>query len=187
MKEKIESIKRWVRAHPWQSVLLVLGTTYVSGLLSLAIKTIVLLPKVLNKEITSPFTWNPLKVYQELFTTGRGYLCLLLVILIFWAVKRFIVDPRNKKERGKADQRGFRVLTEQGTYGTSELIFDPTELGDVLDVKPVGETEGVILGKPLSVDTSDIKEDTPASVKAKIPVISLCSDAEYKKKGKARN
>lgn len=187
MKEKIENIKRWVRAHPWQSVLLVLGTTYVSGLLSLAIKTIVLLPKVLNKEITSPFTWNPLKVYQELFTTGRGYLCLLLVILIFWAVKRFIVDPRNKKERGKADQRGFRVLTEQGTYGTSELIFDPTELGDVLDVKPVGETEGVILGKPLSVDTSDIKEDTPASVKAKIPVISLCSDAEYKKKGKARN
>lgn len=185
--DNIKKIKNYFKENPFKVVISIIFFLYIAGLLSLGTHTIVVLPQVLAKEIENPFTFNPLYVYKDLFTNVRGYIFIVVLALIVLYIYKFVLLPRMKQERGKVDARGFRVLTEEGKYGTAELIYEPEELGDIIDVRPVGETKGVILGKPISVDTSDIKMETDNKIKAKTPVISICSDAEYEQKSKDRN
>lgn len=189
-KKKVSAFdkpKKYIKEHPWKSAGIGALVLYISGIISLSLKMIISLPQVLAKKMDNPFSLNPLVVFKDMFTSVRGYVILALFVLTLVAVYRFIMYPRMKQERGKEDDRGFRVLTDEGKYGTAELIYDPEELGDIVDVKPVEKTAGVILGKPMSVDTSDIKEDSDIKIKGAIPVISVCSDAEYKLKAKDRN
>lgn len=182
-----EKLFNTIKENPGKTILVVIVFLYIASLLSSGINAFISLPKIIEGSMENPFSLNPLLSFKDMFTHVRGYIIIFLLIGLAFYIYRFVIYPRMKIERGKEDDRGFRVLTDEGKYGTAELIYDPEELGDIVDIKPVGETSGVILGKPMSVDTSDIKEDTDVKIKSKIPVISLCSDAEYNQKSKDRN
>lgn len=178
--EKVKSLKEIVKEHPWKTLALVLGTLYITGIICLGINGIIVLPKVMSGELDNPFTMNPIKAIVEVFTTIKGYIILLIIILTEWYIYQFVIKPRIKIEVGELDDRGVRFKSKtEGTYGTSTIITDPHEIDHIIDVKPVGETNGIILGKPMYVDTTSFNDKTPDSEKAKIEVIALCSDKEY--------
>lgn len=182
----IQIIKDYIKEHKVRSVFITLCFLYFNGLISLGGYSLYKLPDIVNKKIDKPFTLNPLVVFQE-YIHLRGWIFLIITFLVAVGIYRFVLFPRMKQERGKLDERGFRVLTEDGKYGTAELVTDPDELGDVIELKTIGETSGVILGKPLSANTSQIKIDTDIKIKNTVPVISLPSEVEYKEKGKKLN
>lgn len=182
----IQIIKDYIKEHKVRSVFITLCFLYFNGLISLGGYSLYKLPDIVNKKIDKPFTLNPLVVFQE-YIHLRGWIFLIITFLVAVGIYRFVLFPRMKQERGKLDERGFRVLTEDGKYGTAELVTDPDELGDVIELKTIGETSGVILGKPLSANTSQIKIDTDIKIKNTVPVISLPSEVEYKEKSKKLN
>lgn len=182
----IQIIKDYIKEHKVRSVFITFCFLYFNGLISLGGYSLYKLPDIVNKKIDKPFTLNPLVVFQE-YIHLRGWIFLIITFLVAVGIYRFVLFPRMKQERGKLDERGFRVLTEDGKYGTAELVTDPDELGDVIELKTIGETCGVILGKPLSANTSQIKIDTDIKIKNTVPVISLPSEVEYKEKGKKLN
>lgn len=179
----VQIVKDYIKEHQVLSALMSIMFLYINGLISLGMYSVVKMPLWINKKMEKPFSFNPLKVFQE-YIHIRGWIFLLITITLVIGVYRFALYPRIKQERGKLDERGFRVLTEDGKYGTAELITDATELGDVIDLKPIKDTTGIILGKPVSVDTSHIKIDSDVKIKNDVEVISVPSDAEYKEKGK---
>lgn len=177
----IQIIKDYIKEHKVRSAFIALCFLYFNGLISLGGYSLCKLPDIVNKKMSKPFTLNPIVVFQE-YIHVRGWIFFVISFLAAIGIYRFVLFPRMKQERGKLDERGFRVLTEDGKYGTAELVTDPDELGDVIELKTVGETAGVILGKPLSANTSQIKIDTDIKIKNTVPVISLPSGAEYKGK-----
>lgn len=182
-----QKAKEYVLEHKVGAGIFAVIFLYITGLVSLGTYYLVKLPLILNKEMKNPFTLNPIFVFKDLFTHVRGYIFIIIMALVVLAVYRFVLYPRMKEERGKYDERGFRVLTEEGKYGTAELLTDPNELGDVIDYKPVSETKGVILGKSLDSDTTSIKLDTDPKKKGEVKVISCCDEQEYNEKAKRNN
>lgn len=182
-----QKAKQYVLEHKVGAGIFVVIFLYITGLVSLGTYYLVKLPLILNGEMKNPFTLNPILVFKDLFTHIRGYVFIIIMALVVVLVYRLVLYPRMKEERGKYDERGFRVLTEEGKYGTAELLTDPNELGDVIDYKPVSETKGVILGKSLDSDTTSIKIDTDPKKKGEIKVISCCDEQEYNEKARKNN
>ena len=182
-----QKAKQYVLEHKVGAGIFAVIFLYITGLVSLGTYYLVKLPLILNGEIKNPFTLNPIFVFKDLFTHIRGYVFIIIMALVVVLVYRLVLYPRMKEERGKYDERGFRVLTEEGKYGTAELLTDPNELGDVIDYKPVSETKGVILGKALDSDTTSIKIDTDVKKKGEVKVISCCDEQEYNEKAKRNN
>lgn len=77
-------------------------------------------------------------------STVPGILSLLLTIAIVWVGWFYGIKPRMKEETGYKDDRNFRIADE-GTYGTSSFMKED-EIEKVLDLKPIGEQEGNIIG-----------------------------------------
>ena len=182
-----QKAKQYVLEHKVETGIFAVIFLYITGLVSLGTYYLVKLPLILNGEMKNPFTLNPIFVFKDLFTHIRGYVFIIIMALVVVLVYRLVLYPRMKEERGKYDERGFRVLTEEGKYGTAELLTDPNELGDVIDYKPVSETKGVILGKALDSDTTSIKIDTDVKKKGEVKVISCCDEQEYNEKAKRNN
>lgn len=187
LQTKFNELKSKIIKHPWKTALLVLGTLYVTGIICLGVDALIVLPKILSQEVNNPFTLNPIKCIAEVFISIKGYIFLLVVVLTESYVYRFVIKPRIKQEVGELDERGVRFKSRtEGTYGTSTIILDPREINNIIDVKPIKDTKGIILGKPLYVDTTSFDDKTPDSEKEKIEVISLCSDKEYFEKSKSQ-
>lgn len=182
-----QKAKQYVLEHKVETGIFAVIFLYITGLVSLGTYYLVKLPLILNGEMKNPFTLNPIFVFKDLFTHIRGYVFIIIMALVVVLVYRLVLYPRMKEERGKYDERGFRVLTEEGKYGTAELLTDPNELGDVIDYKPVSETKGVILGKALDSDTTSIKINTDVKKKGEVKVISCCDEQEYNEKAKRNN
>lgn len=144
-------------------------TIYLSGLLTQCVQAIFKLPQIIDGTISKSeiFTLNPFKGLWLTVSSITGILCLLLTIGLVWLGWFYGIKPRMKEETGYEDDRNFRVA-EEGTYGTSSFMRRD-EMEKVLDIKPIGEQEGNILGQ---IDGK---------------ALSVPSEKEFEKKVKANN
>lgn len=140
----------------------------------------------MSHEIESPLTLNPLEVFKSMFLTPWGYMVLIALIIGGWYIWNYFIKPRIKIDSGDYDERGFKYK-DVGTYGTSKAEYDPKQLSDVLDCEPVGNSDGIIIGKPYDVDTTNIDENTGVDVKNKVPVITARPDKVFKTRSKELN
>lgn len=150
LKEKIVTE---IKEHFWRDMVIALFTMWFAGILGQALKLPIATAALREKGFTGSvseavkmcFTLNPLKCMWASISTVSGILSLLLTIALVWFGYNYRIKPRIKQETGYKDDRNFTVA-EEGTYGTSSLMRKE-EVGNVLDMKEVGEQEGIILGQ----------------------------------------
>lgn len=188
--ENFDKLKKYIKNHPLKTSLLVIGTLYLSGLISLGVNVLINLPRILAKEMENPFTLNPFLLFKDMFTSVRGYIILFLIIVLEIYIWNFVLKPRFKQKTGTDDERGF-TYADKGIYGDSRLVYADTvsevfneEFENILKVDTVDSVEGDILGKPVNIDTSNVKKDTDEKIKNKINVITVPSSKEYDQKAK---
>lgn len=142
---KSKAKKEW-KEHGTRDIFVTIGLLYVAGLIGQGVRAFFHLPEILNGTIEKGeiFTFNPLVSMWTAISTVPGVLSLLLTIAIAWVGWFYGIKPRIKEETGFKDDRNFRI-SEEGTYGTSSFMKED-EIEKVLDIKPIGEQEGNIIG-----------------------------------------
>ena len=142
-----QKIKTEIQEHGFRDLFIGLGVLYAAGIMGQGLKVFAHIPELISGEInrSEVFTLNPVTSIWTAISTVPGILCLLLTIAIAWVGWFYGIKPRMKEETGYKDDRNFRIA-EEGTYGTSSLMRED-EIEEVLDLKPIGEQEGNILGK----------------------------------------
>lgn len=146
-EEVKQKIKTEIQEHGFRDLFIGLGVLYAAGIMGQGLKVFAHIPELISGEINKSeiFTLNPVTSIWTAISTVPGILCLLLSIAIAWVGWFYGIKPRMKEETGYKDDRNFRIA-EEGTYGTSSLMRED-EIEEVLDLKPIGEQEGNILGK----------------------------------------
>lgn len=186
IKQKIEPILKQIKAHPYITILGIIGTIYIVGFLVLTFEHLVMLPEIITDKASSPITLNPIKVIPAAFTHITGYILFTVIALCGGYLYKYQIKTRMKETTGQADDQRRIRYADNDAYGTSRLE-NAKNLTNVIDIKPLEETQGIILGKPLDCDTTNINIDTDKKTKGKTPVIALPSEEEYKKKSKELN
>lgn len=90
----------------------------------------------------SPVDWNLFSCLSAAFTAS-GLKSAALLLIITAAVAVYLKFDRFRDR--DYDPRGF-TLSRDGTYGTAAWMSE-RELREVLEVKPIGRAEGIILGE----------------------------------------
>lgn len=186
IKEKFKLCLNKFKEHPYAITFGILGTIYIVGLLVLSFEHLVMLPKIIAEEASSPVTLNPLKVIPAAFTHITGYILFAIIGTCGGYLYKYQIKTRMKEMTGQEDDQRRIRYADNDAYGTSRLE-NAKNLTNVIDIKPLKETQGIILGKPLDSDTSNISIETDKKIKGEIPVIALPSEQEYKKKSKDLN
>lgn len=146
MAELKSKLKKEFKEHGTRDILITIGTLYVAGLIGQGFRAFTRLPDIVAGTIekSEVFTFNPLTSIWTAVSTVPGILSLLLTIAIVWVGWFYGIKPRMKEVTGYEDDRNFRIA-EEGTYGTSSFMKED-EIERVLDIKPIGEQEGNIIG-----------------------------------------
>lgn len=182
-KQSLDTAKEYLKDNVVKIVLIILGCVYGSGLCALGIEAFKVGPQVIAGEMESPFTFNPFKVFVAAFTHISGYVILAILAILFAFVYTYHIKTRRKEVTGEKDEQREITYADNDAYGSSRLE-NVENLQDIIDIKPLKDTCGMILGKPLSSDTSDITLHTDIKKKEQTEVIALPADFEYDAKNK---
>lgn len=156
-KKKSEALKekivKEIKEHWLRDTVVIICALWFAGILGQALRLPVAMAAMrengyegaVSEIIHRCFSLNPFRCIKASVTTVSGILSLLLTIAMVWLGYFYGLKPRIKEKTGHRDDRNFTVA-EEGTYGTSSLM-QKEEIGNVLDMKEVGEQEGIILGQ----------------------------------------
>lgn len=90
-----------------------------------------------------PVSWNPLICFPMAFT-GNGIKGMLFILLVAGAIFAY-VKFHDKFDGKQYDPRGF-TKSKSGIYGTASWM-EEKEMKEVLEISPVAQAEGTILGE----------------------------------------
>lgn len=120
----------------------VAASVYIGGII-----TQITAPSITNDNWTyvkPPVSFNIITCVSEALSTARGvkmtFLAAGAIAFAFFVIKTFAGNNKNLH-----DERNFNK-SDRGTYGTSGWM-DENEIEDNLDLKPIEETTGTILGE----------------------------------------
>ena len=163
MQEKFEELKASVKEHPYITGMIIFLLVYVSGILSQAIYSLIHLSQIMSGEIEKSkafsFGWRAL---IQWCTSIRGFLCLIIVGVLGYYAWRYLIKSRIKINTGVADDRQFDY-SKKSPYGSARPLTEE-DLEDILEFKPIEETNGIILGetydgKVVSIPTTEEFEE----------------------------
>lgn len=146
-------LKKELKEHWFRDIIIVLCALWFAGALGQALRLPITVSALresgfegtVTEMIHQCFSWSPIKCIVASVSTVSGFLCLLLTIALMWLGWFYGIKPRMKEKTGYKDDRNF-TIAEEGTYGTSSLMRKE-EIENVLDMKDIEETEGIILGQ----------------------------------------
>lgn len=144
------------------------------------------LPQVIRGESSFNISANPIDAFVATFTHISGYVIMLVVIMVGVYIYKYQISTRMKQETGTRDEQRRFTYADNDSYGSSRLKT-AEEMTDIIDLIEIKDTKGIILGKPLGEDTSNITMETSPTEKGKTKVISLPSPDEYNDKVKRLN
>lgn len=144
------------------------------------------LPQVIRGESSFNISANPIDAFVATFTHISGYVIMLVVIMVGVYIYKYQISTRMKQETGTRDEQRRFTYADNDSYGSSRLKT-AEEMTDIIDLVEIKDTKGIILGKPLGEDTSNITMETSPTEKGKTKVISLPSPDEYNDKVKRLN
>ncbi len=144
------------------------------------------LPQVIRGESSFNISVNPIDAFVATFTHISGYVIMITVIMIGVYIYKYQISTRMKQETGTKDEQRRFTYADNDSYGSSRLKT-AEEMTDIIDLIEIKDTKGIILGKPLGEDTSNITMETSPTEKGKTKVISLPSPDEYNDKVKRLN
>lgn len=144
------------------------------------------LPQVIRGESSFDISANPIDAFVATFTHISGYVIMLVVIMVGVYIYKYQISTRMKQETGTRDEQRRFTYADNDSYGSSRLKT-AEEMTDIIDLVEIKDTKGIILGKPLGEDTSNITMETSPTEKGKTKVISLPSPDEYNDKVKRLN
>lgn len=91
----------------------------------------------------TPVSWNPLVCFPMAFT-GNGIKGMLFILLVAGIIFAY-VKLHDKFDGKQHDPRGF-TKSKNGIYGTASWM-EEKEMKEVLEISPVAQAEGTILGE----------------------------------------
>ncbi len=91
----------------------------------------------------TPVRWNPLVCFPMAFT-GNGIKGMLFILLVAGIIFAY-VKLHDKFDGKQHDPRGF-TKSKNGIYGTASWM-EEKEMKEVLEISPVSQAEGTILGE----------------------------------------
>lgn len=144
------------------------------------------LPQIIRGESSFNISANPIDAFVATFTHISGYVIMLVVIMVGVYIYKYQISTRMKQETGTRDEQRRFTYADNDSYGSSRLKT-AEEMTDIIDLVEIKDTKGIILGKPLGEDTSNITMETSPTEKGKTKVISLPSPDEYNNKVKRLN
>lgn len=167
-------------------ILLFLLLSYITGIIVMCFGNIKELPQVIRGESSFNISANPIDAFVATFTHISGYVIMLVVIMVGVYIYKYQISTRMKQETGTRDEQRRFTYADNDSYGSSRLKT-AEEMTDIIDLIEIKDTKGIILGKPLGEDTSNITMETSPTEKGKTKVISLPSPDEYNDKVKRLN
>ena len=160
--------------------------SYITGMIVMCFGNIKELPQVIRGESSFNISANPIDAFIATFTHISGYVIMLVVIMVGVYIYKYQISTRMKQETGTRDEQRRFTYADNDSYGSSRLKT-AEEMTDIIDLIEIKDTKGIILGKPLGEDTSNITMETSPTEKGKTKVISLPSPDEYNDKVKRLN
>ena len=98
---------------------------------------------ITGQSMMKPVSWNPLVCYPLAFT-GNGIKGMLFILFVTGVIIAY-VKLHDRFDGKQHDPRGF-TKSKSGIYGTASWMNEK-EMRDILEISPVSNAEGTILGE----------------------------------------
>lgn len=98
---------------------------------------------IIGQSMMKPVSWNPLVCYPLAFT-GNGIKGMLFILFVTGVIIVY-VKLHDRFDGKQYDPRGF-TKSKSGIYGTASWMNEK-EMRDILEISPVSNAEGTILGE----------------------------------------